>query len=60
MAVSAYVLNGMDYESHRAPWFQFFFSAVSVDAARRSSKWRARGWRAAEWEGDDIWGGDKG
>lgn len=42
-AFSAYVLNGMDYELYRELWFQFFLSAVSVDAARRSSKWRERG-----------------
>lgn len=35
---SAYVLNGMDYESLL---FQFL-SAASVDAAGRSSKWRER------------------
>ncbi len=32
----------MDYETHRALSFQFFLSAESVDAARRSSKWRER------------------
>lgn len=61
----AYVLNGMDYELHRALWFQFFLSAVSVDAARRSSKWRGRlSWsmrqRADEWEGEDMGGTEDG
>ncbi|CAB1413018.1 unnamed protein product [Pleuronectes platessa] len=38
---SAYVLNGMDYESHTALWFQFFLSAVSVDAAVNGERGRA-------------------